>query len=91
MGFNMRKKQLLGAWKLVLLTTLSLPLNAQSVSSETNSQEDQATAPAITGNPDADNAEDLPIDPQRVGRPSLDYVPSEAISEDRSVSFPVDI
>jgi len=89
MGFDMRRKQLLGAWTLVLLTTLSLPLNAQPVSSETNSQEDEATA--IEDNQEPVNAQDLPADPKQAGRPSLDYVPSEAISEDRSVSFPVDI
>lgn len=33
---------------------------------------------------------ELTLDPSQA-RPSLDYVPSETISEDKSVSFPVDI
>jgi len=40
--------------------------------------------------PDDSNPESIE-GADREARPSLDYEPSEAISEDRSVSFPVDI
>ena len=44
-------------------------------------------AASTSGAPDNED----PIAGATTGRPSLDYEPSESISEDRSVSFPVDI
>lgn len=47
----------------------------------------QSTTGATASTQDED---ELTLDPSQT-RPSLDYVPSESISEDTSVSFPVDI
>ena len=35
--------------------------------------------------------EEAPLEVNPTARPTLDYIPSETISEDSSVSFPVDI
>ena len=35
--------------------------------------------------------EEAPLEVSPTARPTLDYIPSETISEDSSVSFPVDI
>ena len=91
LGIDMYKKQMLGAWTLTILYALPWSLNAQTVSSETQSQQDESVTSAIADSQVTDSAQELPTDPKQAGRPSLDYVPSEAISEDRSVSFPVDI
>ena len=56
-------------------STLSEP-DAESESSEVAAPERQEEAP-------------LEVNP--TARPTLDYIPSETISEDSSVSFPVDI
>ena len=41
--------------------------------------------------PASERAEEPAIEAATTGRPTLDYEPSESISEDSSVSFPVDI
>lgn len=51
--------------------------------------EERADAEAAES--EAPRNEETPIITTGNARPSLDYEPSESISEDRSVSFPVDI
>ena len=41
--------------------------------------------------PTSERAEEPAIEAATAGRPTLDYEPTESISEDSSVSFPVDI
>ena len=84
-----------GAWALAIDEgSLALTQNTQAADSDAVVDNAEAT------NGSADSSEptnseptkdtELAIDPSQA-RPSLDYVPSEAISEDKSVSFPVDI
>ena len=61
--------------------------SANSSVSDNTAGTTQRTTGATESNQDED---ELTLDPSQA-RPSLDYVPSETISEDKSVSFPVDI
>lgn len=63
------------------------PLSPDGAISDNKASTTQSTAGATEATKDAD---ELTLDPTQA-RPSLDYVPSETISEDKSVSFPVDI
>jgi len=56
----------------------------------TTTQESAEPVAAISANASTTAATE-PIDNIDTARPSLDYEPSETISEDSSVSFPVDI
>ena len=70
----------------VALTVLPAGLEAQeSTLSEPDaeSESSQAAAP--------EREEEAPLEVNPTARPTLDYIPSETISEDSSVSFPVDI
>ena len=70
----------------VALTVLSAGLEAQeSTLSEpdTESESSEVAAP--------ERQEEAPLEVNPAARPTLDYIPSETISEDSSVSFPVDI
>lgn len=70
----------------VALTVLSAGLEAQeSTLSEPDaeSESSQAAAP--------EREEEAPLEVNPTARPTLDYIPSETISEDSSVSFPIDI
>ena len=49
----------------------------------TESESSQVAAP--------EREEEAPLEVNPTARPTLDYIPSETISEDSSVSFPVDI
>ena len=49
----------------------------------TESESSQVAAP--------EREEEEPLEVSPTARPTLDYIPSETISEDSSVSFPVDI
>ena len=65
---------------------LSADLEAQeSTPPETDaeSESSQVAAP--------ERQEEAPLEVNPTARPTLDYIPSETISEDSSVSFPVDI
>lgn len=77
----------------LLVATLSYPLWAQEVAPETPINEDTAkAAPSSTNDINADQSTpEPPIENAATARPSLKYEPSERISEDSSVSFPVDI
>lgn len=45
----------------------------------------------VTDGPEPENTVEETIESAATGRPTLDYEPTESISEDSSVSFPVDI
>ena len=93
LGKQLKRYALLG----ILLAAAQAPVSslAQTDPTPAPPDDDQDTAsletsnpsPAATGAPDNED----PIAGATTGRPSLDYEPSESISEDRSVSFPVDI
>jgi len=91
---------------LTSLLTLGIPCSAQpseDTSSpstpEVNPREIPQGAPSPTTNATPEQSSEVsttskpepPINAASDARPSLDYEPSESISEDRSVSFPVDI
>ena len=70
----------------VALTVLSAGLEAQESTlsaPDAESESSQAAAP--------EREEEAPLEVNPTARPTLDYIPSETISEDSSVSFPVDI
>ena len=72
----------------VALTTglLSAGLGAQESTlpePATESESSQVAAP--------EREEEAPLEVNPTARPTMDYIPSETISEDSSVSFPVDI
>lgn len=65
---------------------LSAGLEAQEATlseSDAESESSQVAAP--------EREEEAPLEVNPTARPTLDYIPSETISEDSSVSFPVDI
>jgi hypothetical protein len=65
---------------------LSAGLEAQeSTLSEPDAESDSSEAAA------PEREEEAPLEVNPTARPTLDYIPSETISEDSSVSFPVDI
>ncbi len=85
-----------GAWALAIDEgSLALTQNTQASDSDAVVDNAEATNDS-TDSSEPTNSEptkkdtELAIDPSQA-RPSLDYVPSETISEDKSVSFPVDI
>ena len=86
----------------LLVGALGYPLSAQEAAPETPIQEaapetpiDEAsskTAPSSTNDINTDQSTpEPPIENAATAQPSLKYEPSERISEDSSVSFPVDI
>ena len=90
-----------GAWALAIDEgSLALTQNTQASDSDAVVDNAEATNDSTDSseptNSELSNSEptkkdtELAIDPSQA-RPSLDYVPSETISEDKSVSFPVDI
>ena len=65
---------------------LSAGLEAQESTlseQDAESESSQAAAP--------EREEEAPLEVNPTARPTLDYIPSETISKDSSVSFPVDI
>jgi len=65
---------------------LSAGLEAQeSTLSEPDAESDSSQVAA------PEREEEAPLEVNPTARPTLDYIPSETISEDSSVSFPVDI
>ena len=65
---------------------LSAGLAAQE---STLSEPDAESEPSEVAAPERE--EEAPLEVNPTARPTLDYIPSETISEDSSVSFPVDI
>ena len=59
--------------------------DASPTAAETVTETPAGTPPA------SERAEEPAIEAASTGRPTLDYEPTESISEDSSVSFPVDI
>ncbi|MEE4203856.1 MAG: hypothetical protein V2I45_09505 [Halieaceae bacterium] len=78
-------------WLFVVLIASSGVLYAQQQAPAQKTAEPaiETPPPAETTTPAADTADMQP--PAADARPSLDYEPTESISEDLSVSFPVDI
>ena len=62
--------------------------SADAVAEQETAGEQDAVAESQAGQQRADEA---PLEVSPTAKPTLDYVPSETISEDSSVSFPVDI
>ena len=70
----------------LIAVLLSADLEAQESTPpepDAESESSQVAAP--------EREEEAPIEVSPTARPTLDYIPSETISEDSSVSFPVDI
>jgi hypothetical protein len=71
----------------IALSGLVLPLNVMAEQPETQPGNEKSAPPQTEPAP-ASDAEDFRIDENK--KPSI-FIPSEEISEDLSVSFPVDI
>jgi hypothetical protein len=95
-----------GVWRRIVLgfgvavsTTLFTPgILAQEATSSQASTGATAEQNAVAGQGAVaehkaaqQRADEAPLEVTPTARPTLDYVPSETISEDSSVSFPVDI
>lgn len=82
-----------GLIAVMALLTGTLNVQGQGQAQENPVDVEQAGATADSRQPDSDNQAPDPetIEDVARGQASLDYEPSESISEDRSVSFPVDI
>ncbi len=85
---------------LLSIPVLAGVLASSQVCAQANTEAPPANTESGGAQTDAGNASDqptpaktpeAPIEVTSKARPSLDYEPSESISEDRSVSFPVDI
>ena len=83
-------------YKALIVTMLgSLALAAGLLSAGLGAQESTLPEPATESEssqvaaPERD--EEAPLEVNPTARPTMDYIPSETISEDSSVSFPVDI
>lgn len=89
-----------GVWRRIVLG-LGVAVSTTLFTSGILAQEaasSQASADAVAGqNAVAESqaaqqrADEAPLEVSPTAKPTLDYVPSETISEDSSVSFPVDI
>jgi hypothetical protein len=95
-----------GVWRRIVLgfgvavsTTLFTPgILAQEATSSQASAEAAGEQEAVAGQEAVaesqaaqQRADEAPLEVSPTAKPTLDYVPSETISEDSSVSFPVDI
>ena len=83
-------------YKALIVTMLgSLALAAGLLSAGLGAQESTLPEPATESESSQvaapEREEEAPLEVNPTARPSLDYIPSETISEDSSVSFPVDI
>ena len=77
-----------------LVIALSRAFAAEDGASETPVLDAPSTSTAASATNGADSSQNMPeppIENAATARPSLKYEPSERISEDSSVSFPVDI
>jgi len=83
-------------YKAILLMMLgSVALTAGLLSAGLEAQESTLPEPATESESSQvaapEREEEAPLEVNPTARPTLDYIPSETISEDSSVSFPVDI
>ena len=83
-------------YKALIVTMLgSLALAAGLLSAGLGAQESTLPEPATESESSQvaapEREEEAPLEVNPTARPTLDYIPSETISEDSSVSFPVDI
>lgn len=73
------------------ISTSQAPQNSEADQTGVSTADPSVTTSAqVTASSQADSPE-ATLDIPATARPSLDYEPTESISEDRSVSFPVDI
>ena len=85
-GAGVWRRIVLGLGVAVSTTLFTSGILAQEAASSQASAD--AVAESQAGQQRADEA---PLEVSPTAKPTLDYVPSETISEDSSVSFPVDI
>ncbi|MGB0380911.1 MAG: hypothetical protein EBY62_03855 [Cellvibrionales bacterium] len=83
-------------YKALIVTMLgSLALAAGLLSAGLGAQESTLPEPATESESSQvaapEREEEAPLEVNPTARPTMDYIPSETISEDSSVSFPVDI
>ena len=83
-------------YKALTVTMLgSLALAAGLLSAGLEAQESTLPEPATQSESSQvaapEREEEAPLEVNPTARPTMDYIPSETISEDSSVSFPVDI
>ena len=83
-------------YKALIVTMLgSLALAAGLLSAGLEAQESTLPEPATESESSQvaapEREEEAPLEVNPTARPTMDYIPSETISEDSSVSFPVDI
>ncbi len=83
-------------YKALIVTILgSLALAAGLLSAGLGAQESTLPEPATESESSQvaapEREEEAPLEVNPTARPTMDYIPSETISEDSSVSFPVDI
>ena len=83
-------------YKALIVTMLgSLALAAGLLSAGLEAQESTLSEPDAESESSQmaapERQEEAPLEVSPTARPTLDYIPSETISEDSSVSFPVDI
>ena len=80
---------------LVAVMLKSVALAAGLLSAGLGAQESTLPEPASESESSQvaapEREEEAPLEVNPTARPTLDYIPSETISEDSSVSFPVDI
>ena len=75
----------------VLMIALSHSIAAQDAAPEVPLPQSTAGAESQSTDATSKNPQEAPIENADTAKPSLKYEPSERISEDSSVSFPVDI
>ena len=89
-----------GVWRRIVLglgvavstTLFTSGILAQEAASSQASADAVAEQEAVAESQAAQQrADEAPLEVSPTAKPTLDYVPSETISEDSSVSFPVDI
>jgi len=97
-GAGVWRRIVLGLGVAVSTTLFTSGILAQEAASSQASAETAGEQDAVAGqNAVAESqaaqqrADEAPLEVSPTAKPTLDYVPSETISEDSSVSFPVDI
>ena len=91
-GAGVWRRIVLGLGVAVSTTLFTSGILAQEAASSQASADAVAEQEAVAESQAAQQrADEAPLEVSPTAKPTLDYVPSETISEDSSVSFPVDI
>jgi len=91
-GAGVWRRIVLGLGVAVSTTLFTSGILAQEATSSQASAEAAGEQDAVAESQAAQQrADEAPLEVTPTAKPTLDYVPSETISEDSSVSFPVDI